>query len=271
MDHDDFELDDATLQGAVRQAWGDERAPQRLRGRIGHLIATARSVDEVASPVAASGWDRWSSRVYAAVAAAVLLFGFGSLALYYNGFFTSSAVAGAGAQLYNVPPPKKTPVPISLVSSLIATHTNCGKHDHHLVDPAVESNYAALTVKLTADLGFPALARGVGTDWTFLGAGECVVDGNQVSHLMFARGDVKVSVFTLPLHCTGVEPGGQFDGMVEQHPVAGFARPGALYAVVGSSGATGEALSLETVTSIRDQMFSRFDIGCGDEIDSLEF
>jgi hypothetical protein len=268
MEHDDLEMDESGLKGAIQRAWGNERVPQRVRGRISHLIATAASVD-LPAQAAASAWDRWSGRVYGLVAAAVLLFGIGSLVMYYQGFFDSPAFARYDEPA-PPPTPMKTPVPITIARSMIATHTACGMLDHHVVDVTVERNYAALGVKLTADLGFPALSRGLGPEWTFQGAAECIVAGQQASHLLFTRGDATISIYSLPLHCTELAAGSEFEGMLDGQPVAGFARPGALYGVVGSGPAG--TMSLETVTAIRDALLSQFQPGeCVPGEDMLDF
>ena len=268
MDHGTFEFDDPVLKGAVQGAWGGERAPQRLRGRVSRLIASAGSVDDLTTDsVPRSAWERWQGRLYGLVAAAVVVLGAGLLVLYYHGAFDRSAAAGYAAGPAVIVP-SKTEVPVALAQSMVATHSACGKlHDHRLV--ADVNTYAALNLKLTADLGFPSLARSIGEEWKFKGAGECTVGELRGSHLLFARGDQMVSLFSLPSTCmSGVAPGAQFEGMVDGSPVAGFARSGAVYAVVGSSSGAGpdagSAPSLETITSIRDGLFGRFDIGCSE-------
>jgi hypothetical protein len=264
--YDELGFDDPALKGAIQRAWGAEHVPQRLRGRVSHLIATAGSVDETAVAAASNGfaWARWRERVYGFAAATVIVLGVGSLVLYYQGVF-DRYMTGGSAQASAYVAPSKTQVPLALAQSMVATHAACGKlHDHHLIQGVVGNNYAALNVKLTADLGFPALARSIGSDWTFKGAGECTVGELRGSHLLFARGDETISLFSLPSHCmSGARAGAQFDGLVNGSPVAGFARSGAVYAVVGSSPTS--SLSLEAVAGIRDTLFNVFDTNCGDE------
>lgn len=269
MDHQDFEFDNPGLKAAVQRAWGDEGAPQRLRGRISRLIATAGSIDQATAAAVnnRSPWQRWQGRVYGFVAAAAVVLAVGLMVLYYRGAFDRTNAHYAGG-----PPlimPSKTQVPLTLAHSMIATHSACGKlHDHRLVDGV--NTYAALNLKLTANLGFPAMARSIGEEWTFKGAGECTVDGLRGAHLLFARGDQTMSVFSLPASCmSGVAPGAQYEGTVNGHAVAGFARAGAVYAVVGSSSSA--ALPLDAVTAIRDGLYSRFEIGCGEDPADLVF
>ena len=269
MEHDDFQFDEPSLKGAVQRAWGSERSPQRLRARVSRLIATAASVDQVPAPV--STWERWQERVYGLAAAAVLILGIGLLVLYYQGAFESNVARFAGP-VQPIGMPSKTPMPISLAQSMVATHNACGKlHDHRLVDDLPANNYRALSVKLTSDLGFPVIARGLGPEWTFRGAGECSVGDLRGSHLLFVRGDESISVFSLPSSCMmGIRPGAQFEGPVQGQPVAGFSRGGAVYAFVGSS--AGASLTTEAVTAIRDGFFSQFDPeSCGDIHTDLDF
>ena len=269
MEHDDFQFDEPGLKGAVQRAWGGEQSPQRLRARVSRLIATAASVDQAPAPV--STWERWQGRVYGLAAAAVLMLGIGLLVLYYQGAFESNVSRFAGAA-QPISMPSKTPMPISLARSMLATHNSCGKlHDHRLVDDLPANNYRALSVKLTSDLGFPVIARGLGAEWKFRGAGECSVGELRGSHLLFVRGDESISVFSLPSSCMmGIPPGAQFEGPVQGHPVAGFSRGGAVYAFVGSSPAA--SLTTEALTAIRDGFFSQFDPATCGEIDTdLDF
>lgn len=274
MNQDDFEIDESAFKGAVQRAWGDERAPQRLCGRVGRLMATAGSIEDATVATAgASAAERWRSRAYSLAAAAVLALSVGLLVLYYQGTF--DRVPGGRATAYNVIVPSKTDVPLTLARSMVATHSACGKliDHHHTVENLDGNSYAALTVRLTADLGFPVVARGIGSGWTFKGAGECDVAELRGAHLLFARDDQMISVFSLPSSCmAGVAPGAEYEGTVDNHPVAGFARPGTVYAIVGSSDGAEPPVSLEAVTAIRDALLSACDIGCAtDDPEALLF
>jgi hypothetical protein len=270
MEHDDLEFDDAGLKGAIQRAWGDERAPQRLRGRVSRLMATADSIDAAAAALPRASADQWRSRAYALTAAAVILFAVGVLVLFYRGMFDRARGGAAYAEVI----PSKTEVPLTLARSMLATHAACGKlPDHHTVKDLDGKTYAALTVKLTADLGFPTLARSIGAEWKFKGAGECDVGELRGAHLLFARGDQTISVFSLPASCmNGVAPGAQYEGMVDNHAIAGFARPGAVYAVIGAGSGAGPSPSLEAVMVVRDMLLQAFEVGCiSDNPDELLF
>ena len=271
MQHDDLEFDDPGLKSAIHRAWGAEQAPQRLRARIGRLVATAGSVEDLPAP--ASAWDRLQGRVYGMTAAAVILLCVGLLILYYQGTFDRTLLRGIAMSAQPISLPSKTEMPLSLAQSMVATHNSCGKlHDHRLVPDLAADTYPALSLKLTADLGFPVIARGIGADWKFKGACECTVEALRGSHLLFARGDERVSVFSLPSSCMmGVPPGAHFDGTAQGHPVAGFSRGGAVYAVVGSS--PNATVTPAVVMSIRDGFFGQFDPTMCGEVDptDLEF
>jgi hypothetical protein len=273
-DQDDFDFDDPGLKAAVRRAWGEDAAPQRLRGRISHLIATAASMDHSADlPAPQPGWQIWASRAYAIAAAAVLIFAIGLLALYYQGAINiGPGNPIARAQAVSLVP-TRTEVPVQVMRSLLATHVACARlPDHHLIDRAVGAkSYSELSLKLTADLGFPVVARRIGgEDWKFLGAGECDVAGTRAAHLLFGKGNDIVSVFSLPSDCmSGCAVGAQFDGMYQGHPVAGFARSGASYALMGSS--PSGALSAQSLASMRDALFGTFSVeGCGEGTGGLD-
>lgn len=264
MENNELDFDEPAVMRAVQRAWGDEQAPQRLRGRISRLMATASSID-AATAHGTSAAEQWRRRAYGFAAAAVIVLGVGLLVLYYQGMF--DRVTGGGGTAYAIVLPSKTDVPLTLARSMLATHTACGKlHDHHTVKDLDGNTYAALTVKLTADLGFPTLVRGIGPEWKFKGASTCDVGALRGAHLMFAKGDQTISIFSLPSSCmTGVPPGAQYEGTVDDYPVAGFARPGTVYAVIGSSGGAGQPPALASVVGIRDTLLSAFDISCASD------
>ena len=272
MEHDEREFDQPVLKDAVRRAWGGDVAPQRLRGRISHLIATASSIDIMPAEASArSRWQIWTSRAYALAAAAVVILAIGLLVLYYMGQFDALGPRRFAGMTSPVAP-ERTSMPISLARSLVATHRAAGKSlDEQTGDSLDAKTYAELSLKLTADLGFPVLARSVGTDWKFEGAREFTVGDARGSQVLFAHGDETVSLFSLPLQCTGgCSANSTFEAMVDGHPVAGFSRPGVAYALVGSS--PSGSLSLASMTAIRDALFGAFDTGgaCGISTGGLE-
>ena len=270
---DELDFEDAALKDAVRRAWASERGPARLRGRVSHLIATAGSIDDVSTVKATSraSAEIWRSRMYTLAAAAVILFAIGLLVLQYQGVFEPRLPFAQAT-----PPPAQsidTPVPDALAGSLVARHDGCASmRDHYLVQHPGVKSYGALNVQLTADLGFPVLARGIGSEWRFKGAGTCEVGPQRASHLLFSRGNQSVSLFSLPATCAGGPPNGSvFQGMVNDHPVAGFSRNGGVYAVVGSA-AGGASLSVDTVSAIRNSLMGLFEPGgCTGDTTGAEF
>src|SRR5215213_3594813 len=98
MEQDDLQFDDPGLKGAIQRAWGSDRAPQSLRGRISYLVATAGSVDDApAEARSVSTIDRWRSRAYGLAAAAIVIIGIGLLVSFYLGTFDPFTPRYAGA------------------------------------------------------------------------------------------------------------------------------------------------------------------------------
>ena len=245
-EHDESEFDDPGFKAAVGRTLGREAAPPSLRAKVKALMAaeaagvtgaaatattgqTASTSHEPALAAASRGGRRWLliDRKFwrTAAAAACVLLALGWMAYQFNDEF------GSGNPFVAGPTPTMTTVPASLVLEMVRTHDNCAKlPDHHKIpgdDPE------KLRDKL-AESGVAASATHLGGDWKFKGAGICQVGQTRAAHLLFARADEFVSVFSLlaPENC-GYGPD-SYTEMFEKHPVAGFRHGDALYCVVGS-------------------------------------
>lgn len=249
MTPDPASSDEAALKAAVCRAWACEKAPAALRRRIEKLIAEQASPSpentSATMRISPSFWRRGA----AIAAAALILIGVG-VVLTQNrdgtGLF-SSAVTDAGASA----------LPADLGVELVRAHDRCVRfhpNDHQLFEAAPRDDFPAIARLLSAELNHPVIATAMGHDWEFRGAGICPVGPTQSAHMLYARGDAFVSVFSLPAsafpaHADKVD----CDAAVKGHPVAGFAEQGAFYCVVGSTGGT-SPMDAREVQAIRDQL-----------------
>jgi len=80
-----------------------------------------------------------------------------------------------------------------------------------------------------------------GNGWQFKGAGLCKVGDAQAVHLLYARGDQLVSVFSLkgPSNCAH-GTSAPYQQTIGGHPMSGFLFSGTVYGVVASSAAGGQ-------------------------------
>jgi hypothetical protein len=240
------EFDDPGFKAAVRRTVGRETAPPSLRARVESLLAAEAAslaaqdgndasngtpTEPAKSSSSSSRGSRWLTRDRAfwrtAAAAACVLIALGFMAYEIREviFPPSPYVGGGGAG--------PMAVPTTLVADMARTHDTCSKlPDHHKIpgnDPV------ALKDKLTAGAGVTASSISLGADWTFKGAGVCKVGEKDAAHLLFARADEYVSIFSL---AAGEECGygsEEYKELYEKHVVTGFRRGNALYCVVGSS------------------------------------
>lgn len=232
-------FDDPRLKAAIRQAWGHERAPAELRSRIESLLTQETSANPArgdAIRVAPSFWRRTLIGI-----AAVLVVGVGLVAV------QMSKRAGAAT----------VTLPAELSANLVKTHDSCIRFhptDHHLFETAPKDNYKLIAERMGAELKYPVIATAMGHDWDFHGAALCPVGNRRVAHLMYARGDAYVSVFSLPAAAFPNCPDHQCcDAAVNGHPVACFAESGAFYCVVASTGGK-TPIDLPQIRAMRDQL-----------------
>ncbi len=239
-------FEDDALKSAVKRVWGGERAPAELRSKIEALLshgttctheAGARNNTSAVIRVAPSFWRR---RATLGMAAAVVL-GLGLFAVY----FSKTGGSNGGISM-----------PEELGTRLARVHDACCKaavHDQHFYDGAPRDDFTAIARVMKAELRHPVIAAPVGHDWEFHGAMICAVGPTRSAHLVFARGDAFVSVFSLPTSAFPACPDKQnCDHDVNGHPMAGFSEGGAFFCVIGSSGGK-NPIDLPQVKAIRDQ------------------
>lgn len=242
-EHDDqAEFDDAAFKSAVRRTIGRDTAPASLRAKVTSLLAAEAAAMAARDPSSGASSpvhvpadygrtrrfgrlvvDGNALRLLGAAACVVLALGWLTHQIRQE-FFPAPAIAIGEATI--------TAIPASTVLEVLRTHDHCAKlPDHHKI-PGDDPD--ALRDKLVVDGGIVASTTHLGGDWTFKGAGLCQVGDKQAAHLLFARADEYVSIFSMyaPAGCGhGTE---SYRDVVEKHSVAGFTRGDALYCLVGS-------------------------------------
>jgi hypothetical protein len=272
MNEHESEFDDPGFKAAVRRTVGREGAPPSLRAKVQSLM-TAESADvagriggddaggdrvstaAAATPAKARGRrrlavDRGFWRTAAAAACVLLALGWLAYQIREQFFPPAPYAAGPGNTLIAIPN--------SLVLEMVRTHDNCAKlEDHHKLPG---DNPEALREKLTAGSGVAASTVNLGGEWKFKGAGVCQVGDKQAAHLLFARADEFVSVFSMAAteECGyGSDP---YKELVEKHAIAGFRHGDALYCVVASAGK--RAMAKEEIDPLLQRLQASVATGC---------
>lgn len=244
-------FDDPALRSAVRRVWGGESAPPELRSRVESLLEQARAEEQQAADgvirVAPSLWRSRAGLGMAAAAAVVLGVGIAAFQMSRPRGMTVIAQATPAA------------LPADLGERLVRRHDICVRnapHDHHHFTTAPKDDFKAIARGMSGELKHPVVATAMGHDWDFRGAAVCPVGQTKSAHLVYARGDAFVSVFSLPASAVSNFPDHQdCDAALAGHPVAGFVESGAFYCVVGSTGGK-TPIDLQQVRAIRDQLRS---------------
>ena len=223
-------FDDPGLKAAIRRLWAAERAPQELRQRV-----TGRFRD-LRAPAWAPAVRRWTM-----VAAAVLVLGLG---VSFWQLHPRQTQSGSAAVL-----------PAALVHDLYARHDGCCKAPDHHMPGLPRRDFSRIGQSLSVMLHIPVLSGDPSGPWDFRGASICPVGERKSAHLLFARGNQAVSLFSLPpdswksptenASCT------ECDGT---HALAAFATANGFYCIVGSS--TDGSLTIDQVRSARDRVRS---------------
>jgi hypothetical protein len=154
--------------------------------------------------------------------------------------------------------PRVMQFPMTFAIEMVRTHQNCAKlPDHHLA--AGGNDFDALRDTLSQQEGIKVFAAALGDDWQFKGAGICKVGDTPAAHLLFARGDERVSVFSLPFKPDYGDEGGSYSETVDHTAITGFANAGALYCVVGNK-TTGGDIPMADVKPLLAKV--RSSLGC---------
>jgi hypothetical protein len=122
---------------------------------------------------------------------------------------------------------------------------------------APKDDDAAIAAAMRTRLAQPAVlvARPTDSGWDFRGAAICPVGKTPAGHLVFAKGEEVISVYTLPASVAPTATNGShFEATTDGHPIAAFARDGGLFCLVGSGPAG--TITLDQLTQMRDRMMS---------------
>jgi hypothetical protein len=237
MEARESQFDDPALKEALKRAFGHETAPAILRQRV----TAAWAAEQRASALRArSAWHNPLSKL---AVAAVLLIGFG---VAYFILFRSTSV----------------PIPSYFASSMLSAHDQCaGLGDHHLLQGVAGDDLAAVRQKLRQELGHPVLASSPGPDWTFAGAGICKVGDTPAAHLLYKRGDDTISIISINARAFSysTQDGMTYEDTVNDHPISGFVKGGAVHCLIGSSKAG--KLTLRELNGLRKKLKGSVSMG----------
>ena len=171
---------------------------------------------------------------------------------------THSPASPALASLSHLPA-----LPASLQADLVKSHEHCcHAADHHHLNASKDDDVAiaqAMRQRLSRAV---LMARPADTGWYFRGAAICPVGDAPAGHLVFAKNDDVVSVFSLPMAAIpNATDGEQFQTTIDGHPIAAFTKDGGLFCLV-SSGPLG-SLTEKDLAQMRDRMEDRVTTASG--------
>lgn len=218
-------FDDPGLRAAVRRVCPAEKAPEALRQRLSRMVSAelARSRLPTSTPVTPqplriSFWQRPAFRM--AIAATFLV---GMTGLLHQFVFRDPPVSHAAV------------IHPQIVQAMIHTHQRCCDKPSHGMVHAPGEDFRSVGRAMEEKLQGTVLAANLAEDgWKFFGADICRVDGRSSAHLLFTRGDDWMSVFSVPgISADQVAGAGTYAQCVDGFMVAGFARDGGVYCLVG--------------------------------------
>ncbi|HVT89278.1 MAG TPA: hypothetical protein VHD56_10530 [Tepidisphaeraceae bacterium] len=228
MSEQSGQFEDPALKAAIYSALSREVAPAQLRRRISELMDAQMSPRPL--------WRHRNASLYA-IAATLLIVGLG---------------VGLTLTLQS----REDQIPSHLANAMVEVHDKCkAAGDHHLLAGVSDSDVVGMRKQLRELLGHPALVAMLGRDWKFKGAGICEVEGHPTAHLLFARGDETVSIFSVSeklLFNDLPKDGSTFSQTVGNHELAGFVYGGAVHFLVGDM--TSRKLTLGEMINLREAL-----------------
>jgi hypothetical protein len=242
MSSDFNQFDDPGLKASVQRAFAHERAPAELRQRIvGMLSAPEPLADHpplklpAQSPPAARPFI-WSFTAARLAVAALLLVGIATALLVYR-------------NTRPTPPPS---INEATLAAMVQTHDECCHHEHR-DERLPQESFAALGKAIADELNEPILSADLSKDgWSFEGAAICSVRNKRAAHMIFARGEQRLSVFSVPAStCGSVKEGSSYRGRIRDHVVVGTTRKGGVHCIVAHC--PGNTIKLEEVADLLER------------------
>lgn len=204
---DQFEAPE--LKTAVKRLYAAERAPAGLRRHVESILRSNQA--------APARMRIGPSVIWQWAAAAVI-------------------VVGLAGLIWRVTEEQKYPVGEKTMIAMVRTHDYCcnpGRRHQHSDIP--QTNFVAMGQTMAGKIKEPVLAAEIGDGWKFVGAAMCPVDGKPSAHLIYSRDGQWLSIFSIPASsCEKVHNGGFGGERINDHMIAGFARTGGVYCMVGS-------------------------------------
>jgi len=203
------QFDAPELKTAVRRLYAAERTPVGLRQRVESIL---RAEQASAGPM----------RIHRAIiwqwaAAAVILVGLTGLILRAS-YERSHPVGG------------------QTLLAMVNTHDFCCRSGNPHQRPGIpQNNFVLMGQTLASKINEPVLAAEMDNGWKFVGAAMCPVNGKPSAHLVYRRNGQWLSIFSIPASsCEKVRDGAFGGQQINDHMIAGFARTGGVYCMVGS-------------------------------------
>src|SRR5258706_541696 len=145
-------------------------------------------------------------------------------------------VLGLTGLIFRASYERRHPVGDQTLLAMVKTHDRCCKDSNaHRWNSIPQNDFVLMGQNMASRIKEPVLATDIGDGWTFVGAAMCWVGDKQSAHLVYRRNGQWLSIFSIPASsCERVRDGGLGCQQIKDHMVAGFARTGGVYCMVGS-------------------------------------
>jgi len=203
------QFDAPELKTAVKRLYAAERAPAGLRQHVESILHAQQVTPRPMRIERAVIWQR-------AVAAVIVL--------------------GLTGLILRASYERRHPVGDQTLLAMVQTHDRCCKDSNpHRWNSIPQNDFVLMGQNMASRIKEPVLATDLDNGWTFVGAAMCWVGDKQSAHLVYRRNSQWLSIFSMPASaCEKVRDGGFGSQKINDHMIAGFARTGGVYCMVGS-------------------------------------